>query len=929
MLASPANQLTDAETTNADKQARTANLLTLEFSGAQHEPVLLSPGKWRIGSGTTNQIVLDDVNIAANQFLIIVTEHRSVIRDWSTKAFWNGNLFENAVLEDGDTVEVADVRMSFRLARSQELISQLPYVAEVLSHDEAEGATGTDGADRLDELIRRIESSSVSDSSETVNFDSDVTVLRSTSQDVLSPFDFETSASASDNCSVGPQPDRPFLDLQAARMDEELRQLEELRSTVQLDREQLLAKRELLVQETQRAESQIADARRTTENHSVKDEAAAVDADGFEFAEPSVVDSAMHDEDRVVAAEREKLRYYLEGFESVDDAECEQLAEVTVAVGAAQAVADYSTMNALRSRDDAVKQLDELVLAATRGLSAQPTAMSTLLFDPVTTDRASERSGSSASPASDESELMRHCDEHSHSEASVEVDDIPELETSDLDASIDELGALIDEVEPEATLANEESNELSAHESLSSSDDLETENVEALTESASDESPASDDAVASAASDRLDLSALTTGIDVETEESSAEHTDGADFADSDLVLESVDCESLSTISGSRSDDMDSDAEVAGLNPDQLHEERPSWFDSKLMTEGDSVVDEQLDDNPSMMDAAAAEDGTSSTVDESAGDLRRRLAEMFDLPTLSERTRSVASDDSAWPGLQRIRAGIPADESAEADGDFTGSSWTDADGEVDCSETDSVTSFDPASDSSAESDREFESETLDEFPSTVFDERVASAEPTGSTFVPDEQGEAEDSISAYMERLLARNRQVTGGSSASTEASVKVPSATPEVVLKAASDLTDNGVEETAVSRHKSETWLEVTPRHRQNREQVRAEVQVLRQIANQSARSAVATASRRDVRKQVMVKTTASVLAIGSGVAALLLDVSMLFGLVVLGIGLLFSLDLALTIFRNWKQLRDLRKAAVALKGKARTSDTESTGETA
>jgi hypothetical protein len=72
-----------------------------------------------------------------------------------------------------------------------------------------------------------------------------------------------------------------------------------------------------------------------------------------------------------------------------------------------------------------------------------------------------------------------------------------------------------------------------------------------------------------------------------------------------------------------------------------------------------------------------------------------------------------------------------------------------------------------------------------------------------------------------------------------------------------------------------------------------------------------------------MVKTTASMLALVSGVAALLLDVSMLFGLVVLGIGMVFSVDLALTIFRNWKQLRDLQRAAASLQGESGAGDRE------
>jgi hypothetical protein len=59
-------------------------------------------------------------------------------------------------------------------------------------------------------------------------------------------------------------------------------------------------------------------------------------------------------------------------------------------------------------------------------------------------------------------------------------------------------------------------------------------------------------------------------------------------------------------------------------------------------------------------------------------------------------------------------------------------------------------------------------------------------------------------------------------------------------------------------------------------------------------------------------------------VAALLLDVSMLFGLVVLGIGLVFAVDLTLTIFRNWNQRRSLRNSAAAVKRK----DKENAGAT-
>ena len=215
--------------------------------------------------------------------------------------------------------------------------------------------------------------------------------------------------------------------------------------------------------------------------------------------------------------------------------------------------------------------------------------------------------------------------------------------------------------------------------------------------------------------------------------------------------------------------------------------------------------------------------------------------------------------------------------------------------------------------------EFESETLDEFPSPNREELDSEDEPdseTSSSFVPEDTSEEEVSISVYMERLLARNRQVTSARTSNSEprGSEKKPHASGGLSIGASNEAatTKTG---NAASVSKPETWFADTPRHRQNRDKVRADVQVLRQVANQSARSAVASASRRDVRKQVIVKTAASTLALGSGVAALLLDVSMLFGLVVLGIGLVFAVDLTLTIFRNWNQRRSLRNSAAAVKG--------------
>ena len=1026
MLASPANQLTGAAPTAAEFQMRTANILTLEFSGAQHEPVLLSPGKWNVGSDASNQIVLNGDDIAARQFLIIVTEHRSVIKDWTASALRNGSPFDSAVLGDGDSVDVAGIRLAFRLAESQDLISQLPYVSESncseetasatdhtvapeqceernIAHETADGMLSFDeSADRLDELISRIESSLTSEVSEPASQDPDADLAGNSEQEAQPRFAVEMGPADVESGGADSSATENNSELAADRIDEELRQLEELRAAVQLEREQLLAKRGLLIQESQLVEVQLAEARRRPESGTANDETAAFDEDGFEFGEQPSNDFGMsvENEDGAAAAEREKLRHYLEEFESVDDAEYDQLEEAEVAVGAAQAVADHDVMNALRSRDDAVRQLDDLVLAATGALPAQPASPSSPLFNADANHQPRESSGNFEPSAENESEAVGQDHERHDLEASVE-----DAETAtDLESTVERIGELIDEVEAAEAVVDEELHQPSANEPESLADLPDAEDTVELDEQSPIDTAVSDVGHTEStieSSDEYDLPALTAVVN---EEEAAESNgtpaendaipqvefDDADhcgplfgnagveesFGPSDptvtawsepddaedvLTLQSPDiheaveepaAESSGEVDVSAALDLESqeaelqptDREAESVHTDPDFQETspnikladagaPSWFDSKLLAEGDSEVDIESVVDYAVSNDAETEDAVDAETDVSAVDLRQKLAEMFDLPTLSENTEAVSPDSSLESRLQQFRDEPSTEDVAEIDSDVPSSSWPNAASSDMNVESDLGLNFDPSGVSETESDSEFESETLDAFPTPVADQSADnSATSAGSSFEPEEQVEEEDSVSAYMERLLARNRQLTGGSADPAEESSAVilttnPAAAPESASGVSSINQDQSADGTVEAESEPDKWLDETPRHRQNRDQVRAEVQVLRQIANQSARSAVATASRRDVRKQVIVKTTASILALGSGVAALLLDISMPFGLVVLGIGIFFSIDLGLTIFRNWKQLRDLKKAAKALA--AETSDVEDEAEPA
>ncbi len=73
------------------------------------------------------------------------------------------------------------------------------------------------------------------------------------------------------------------------------------------------------------------------------------------------------------------------------------------------------------------------------------------------------------------------------------------------------------------------------------------------------------------------------------------------------------------------------------------------------------------------------------------------------------------------------------------------------------------------------------------------------------------------------------------------------------------------------------SWLEEGPRHKQDRSQVLADTQAFRELANQSARSAVDTAKRKQLRTAVMVKALASVSALVVGTVSMLMDLSLIF----------------------------------------------------
>ncbi|MDA1164784.1 MAG: FHA domain-containing protein [Planctomycetota bacterium] len=425
MLASPANQLSACE-----RSRSRANLLTLEVSDSLYGSVLLSPGKWTVGSAATNQIVINNVSVAAHQCLIVVTETCALITDWSGTALKNESPLENAALADGDIVQIGNITLSFRLAQSNELISQLPYVAqpcvatggeqrdafdgtdecagEFLDQDSLMDGSLTDGLfsddeimrassensvvdvkdrlpvtgdapDRLDELIARIETS--------LNLDEKATSSART-EDVDVASAIHSEACPTEELQVS-QLRAESLEVRAAQIDEELRQLDELRIATRHERMQLIREREQLSQNRNRNRvseknprydqnivavdrgfddecdfsfdggSDLSNAG-ITFSSGVEVLASGVD-DGLSQSTRPVLENECSStcaddlvltgeteqvevqKDFTATAEREKLRHYIEEFDAVEDRESEQAddcdEEEAVTVGAASLAA--------------------------------------------------------------------------------------------------------------------------------------------------------------------------------------------------------------------------------------------------------------------------------------------------------------------------------------------------------------------------------------------------------------------------------------------------------------------------------------------------------------------------------------------------------------------------------------------------------------
>lgn len=229
---------------------------------------------------------------------------------------------------------------------------------------------------------------------------------------------------------------------------------------------------------------------------------------------------------------------------------------------------------------------------------------------------------------------------------------------------------------------------------------------------------------------------------------------------------------------------------------------------------------------------------------------------------------------------------------------------------------------PSRDESADHMPQMSSEPkLPEFPqaeaegaATEQAEAVAERASTGDS--PAAEAE-DDSIAAYMERLLARNRSSSRQSGVSDFHAVTAQSPPPtqpapkqETPPAAAPETVESPIEVPQVVQPINDSTDPPQPKHQQDKEAARANLNSLREVANLSARSAIAKHTGKQLRGKALLKFVLSGTAFA--VAAVLLTSRLwatgnytLYGWAALSIGIVMAIELA----RSTRLLRRSNKA--------------------
>ncbi len=830
-----------------------AAALAVQVSILRDGAIVLTPGRWSIGSDPQNQIVVPDDTVEARHAMIIVTEHRVVMTSWSDATYVNSHRCSESLLCPGDILTVGTIDIAVRSASGPELIAQLPEV----SSDETTPAPLPPVTEN--DLQRRLQ-------------------------------DLDTALGLLTDEYTGESESEDTLD--------------ELVDSIQRDLEH-------------RVPQILAEQEQSDEKSASTDEISSIDEPASE--ESNTLDDVLNE----VETETDDAMDQADPFEPSheDETETEDADEFAILVGSTSILAQNMTLNALRSRADAIRQLDELVIAATGSEDSVEGATASSIVPALPSPTPTSNAGQlPAAPEDDDNVPSNSSDSTiSSTEESEPVDQAEQVTDS----------VAAEEVDTESGLATDAASEpeSAAEDRVSSVDTWESTSAPAWDSDRNDEysvQPVEDrdaagEGVCEEASSDWDESFTASQPATLPDNDSSDESSCDDAGQDTVELSSTETvqNAGSLFSSLFQDEPPSEPESAGPETEAMSEPaldvasseselESSFFDApiarSLAAETGTAPDTSGFDSP---DSDTSESGTAS-------DVRSRLAEMFDMPELtSEPENSEPAEPVASPAPQPFSSfsepqqpAAPTNvaswlDSIKQDTDPQSGSTTEA-----ASEAGHVT--EAPQQSTVDPTGSFASTSASTAPTSDVSNNSDSGSPTDSGF--SEPDEAADPIASYMKDLIARNRARHGMPENAADYVVQPVDHQPsEPETTEATHDADQTASLGPVESQDNEpttNWLTQQPKHQVDKEQLRAEVQTLREVANQTARSAVSKATRKQLKVQVAVKAAASVIMLGSGAAATVLGVSKVFAFGVMAIGVYFAADLAITIARNWQAVK-------------------------
>jgi|GEM_PF-2167048 hypothetical protein len=236
-------------------------------------------------------------------------------------------------------------------------------------------------------------------------------------------------------------------------------------------------------------------------------------------------------------------------------------------------------------------------------------------------------------------------------------------------------------------------------------------------------------------------------------------------------------------------------------------------------------------------------GLGSEQDSEASELRETLADMFGL--------DADKTDSADEVVSQSSSPQPSADD-ECDGLLT-------------SMMDSLNAETPnekaeAADSLLNAAIQSESPAIDSAATSATPSETAGneASPTSDA---EEQSKDGDSISSYMEELLARSRKNSGATAQTINQPTKQPSNEKENPPTASSEESGAVEEDVPTNPMRNLSPGEFTPTHSLDKDATRADMRSLRELANLSARTALATHATKEMRGKMLISSLLTVVA--------------------------------------------------------------------